>query len=347
MRSGHVLGVWMVAAVVACGVTPPLNVAAAAAGDSPSTRYVVAYLVSAAEDSTAEVPEEVFPDRRLPSHPWQWRIYDPASGRDTLLLALTSFPTRVRWDPAFRFVEYAVAGRIERAEWRLGARPQEQTRLPVASRLCDFWADSAGRWHVITQREVESHPRPGYVMSKSYATRWDQDESGTWRAAALDSGGDAFGGCFQSERLVVGTSRPPAVTIDATLDSMRIGHQPDSTLREVRVSDWDAWWWVWVPSVFDPAIGLEMKVEEADSGHAMEPLIWVDRRRGRRRTVYARGDSHDDALGQVAFAQRDVYLLVVAEYSGAYPAVVDMRTGRVMFRVSRPSACAVWVPAPQ
>ena len=71
---------------------------------TPSPRYVVSYLISVAGDSTAEVPEEAFPDRRLPPHPWQWRIFDPFSGRDTLFLALPSFPTRLRWDAGFRAV---------------------------------------------------------------------------------------------------------------------------------------------------------------------------------------------------------------------------------------------------
>ena len=37
-----------------------------------------------------------------------------------MFLALESFPTRVQWDPGFRFVQYVVAGRIEPAAWRLG-----------------------------------------------------------------------------------------------------------------------------------------------------------------------------------------------------------------------------------
>ena len=78
----------------------------------------------------------------------------------------------------------------------------------------------------------------------------------------------------------------------------------------------------------------------------MEPITWVDKRRGLRRTVCPRGGTHDDASGQVAFAQRRGFLLVAAEYSGSFPIVADMRTGRVVFRVSRPSARAVWVPAP-
>jgi hypothetical protein len=344
MRTGRVLGL-LVTGVAVC--------ASAARGQSPeatssgwrSPRYVVSYLVSASRDTSVEAPDEDLPDRKLSAHPWQWRVFDPASGRDTLLLALPFFPTRVRWDHDFRSVEYALDGRIERAEWRIGARPQVQVSLPLDSALCDFWMDGDGRWHVTTEREVETRLSPGSVRSITYATRWDQEGGGRWRAAAVDSGGDAFGGCFDSEHLV-GGPRLAMVTVKALLDSMRIECRPYSTISERDTADLESW--VWVPSVLDTSIGLEMGEWFGDTDHAKEPVVWVDRKyRRRRATVYARGDSHDDALGQLAFAQRGRYLLVAAEYSGAYPAVADMRTGRVVFRVSRPSARAVWVPTPR
>lgn len=319
-----------------------------APADSRSPRYVVAYLVSAADDSAAEVEEEAFPERRHSTHPWHWRVFDPASGRDTLFMALQSFPTRVRWDPAFRFVEYAVANRIERVPWRLGARPEEQARLPVDSCLCDFWSDSTGRWHVVTQLEVEEHPRPGYVFRRDIATRWDQDAGGTWRAAVEDSAGTHYGGCVERGRLAGRLGRPADVMLRDLLDSMRIEYHRDSTLRRLPGPDEEEPdVLVWVPSRFDPGIGLELTVGTGDSPHAMEPVVWLDRRTGRRKTLCPRGGTHDEAAGQVAFSERRGFLLITAEYSGAFPIVADMHTGRVIFRVSRPSARAVWVPAPK
>ena len=344
MRTGRVLGL-LVTGVAVC--------ASAARGQSPeatssgwrSPRYVVSYLVSASRDTSVEAPDEDLPDRKLPAHPWQWRMFDPAGGRDTLFLALPSFPTRVRWDPEFRSVEYALDGQIERVDWRVGARPRVQVSLPLDSPLWDFWMDGSGRWHVITEREVETRLSPGSVRSISYATRWDQEVGGKWRAATVDSGGDAFGGGFETEQLV-GGPRPSVVTVKALLDSMRIECRPYLTISERDTVDLESR--VWIPSVVDTSIGLEMGEWFGDTDHAKEPVVWVDRAHRRHRvTVYARGASHDDALGQVAFAQRGRFLLVASEYSGAYPAVADMRTGKVLFRVARPSARAVWVPAPR
>jgi len=221
-------------------------------------------------------------------------------------------------------------------------------RLPEDSCLCDFWCDSRGRWHVISQREVQLYPSPGYVSFRQFITRWDQQEGGKWQVAATDSALDPFGGCISSARLEGTAPRPAAVTTAVLLDSMRIGFHRDSTLRELQGhSVEDAERWVWVPSSLSPAIGLEMMVVQGDSQHAMEPVFWVDRGGEQRTTIHARGDSHDDTGGQLAFADRGGFLLVVAEDSGAYPAVTDMHTGRVVFRASRPSARAVWVPAPQ
>ncbi len=338
------VGAWATVAG-ALGMTPIALPREAAHATSPSAHYVVSYIVSAAADSAAVVEDEAFPDRRHPTHLWHWRVFDPASGRDTLFLALPSFPTRVRWDPAFRFVEYAVGGRIERAAWRLGTRPQEQIRLPVDTCLCDFWSDSGGRWHVLTQVEVEEHPAPGYVQPRQFATRWDQETGAAWRAAARDSAYDPFGGCLEWKTL--GT-RPARVRLRDLLDSMRIEYHRDSTLRRLPGPDEEEPdVLVWVPSRFDPGIGLELTVGTGDSDHAMEPVVWLDRRQGRRRTLCPRGGTHDEASGQVAFSERRGFLLITAEYSGAFPIVADMRTGRVVFRVSRPSARAVWVPAPQ
>jgi hypothetical protein len=254
----------------------------------------------------------------------------------------------VRWDPAFRFVEYVVGNRIQRTPWRLGARPEDQVRLPMDSCLCDFWSDRTGRWHVFTQRQVEEHPAPGYINHREFATRWDQEAPGTWRAAVQDSAGSHYGGCIEWTRLAEGTERPPDVMLRDLLDSMRIEFHRVSPLREIPAhDDEDSGVLVWVASSLDPAIGLEVITQTGDSDHAMEPVVWVDRRRGQRKTVCARGGTHDDAFGQVAFSERHGFLLVTAEYSGSYPIVADMRKGSVVFRVNRPSARAVWVPAPQ
>ena len=188
----------------------------AAAPDTAVPRHhsVVAYLVS--PTGHAEIEDEAFADRRRPKHPWQWRVFDPATGRDSLFMTLQCFPTRVRWDPDYRFVEYAVGDRIERAPWRIGARPLEQIRLPLDSALCDFWSDRAGGWHAVTQSSDEPAERgPIRIL-----TSWDRRQDGRWRVAAVDTAAEGYGSCLDAGGLG-GSERASAVKLQDMLDAMR------------------------------------------------------------------------------------------------------------------------------
>jgi hypothetical protein len=309
-----------------CGAT-------AGAAPPPFHHHVVSYLVSIGDSADNGVP--VFygvPFSRGPDHPWQWRIFDPVSKRDSFFMNLPSYPMRIRWNSSFTSVEFVAAGRIFRTPWRWGAKMRDMADLPPDSLVCDFWFDTSGRLHVLTQTDLEG------VGDGVVAKRWDRGNSGQWTVAAVDTGSEHYGGCFSSARLSEAT-RPQDVTVTALLDSMRIGNYGDSGIESSGL--------VWIASNLGPSIGLEMDTATGDTYHAAEPVIWVDSKRRLRKTVYAKGQSQDDAAGQLAFGYREVFLLVVAEYSGAYPAVVDMRSGEVLFKSDRQSSQAVWVPAPR
>lgn len=332
----------------AIAVATALSTVSSTATGDPSDA-VVFYLVSAGADSAAE-PSPFFPwDERLgakpPPHPWHWRVFDPRRGLDTLFLALDHFPTHAHWDSAFTVMEYVAGDHLERVPWRFGARPAA-TVTPRDSLLCDFRTDVEGRWQVVTQRDVVLSGEPGVPMVQKFVTRWDQRPDGAWLAAQVDSSiddGSDFG-CLESAALGRYGRRSPAIWMSALLDSMRIGNHRDSTLRGIAAGEeGNADRHVHVASHADPAVGLEMHAGFGDSDHAFGPVVWVDRRSGARKTVRA---SNQDASNQIAFAQRGGFVLVTEEYTGAFPVVADMRTGEVIFRVDRPSARAVWAPAP-
>lgn len=313
--------------------------------DTQPSHNVVSYLVSTGSEPDQWASLGMGPFSPTPAHPWQWRIFDPVSKRDSLFMDLPSYPMRVRWDSSFTSVEFIAGGRIVRAPWRWGAQMRGMADLPADSLLCDFWFDTEGRVHVLTQQESEESSPEGYQYTIGIATRWDRGNGGKWSAAVVDTGGDQYGSCFTSPRLESGASRPLTVSVTALLDSMRIGNYRDSTLQaEGGDRDWSL---VWIGSTVDPSIGLEMKAGFGDSYHAKEPIVWVNRAQNRRETVYPEGQSQNETSGQLAFGERDGFLLVVAEFSGGYPAVVDMRTGEVLFKSDRQSAQAVWVPAPR
>jgi hypothetical protein len=343
LAGDRTLHIWLFLAL-AC---PQLTLLARAANAaSVSRRAVVSYLVSGSQDSIPVVPEELMPSTRLAAHSWQWRAFDPASGHDGLIFDLPSFPTHIQWDPSYDSVQFVLSNQIMRAAWRAGAPVVPQALLPIDSALCTFWRDAASHaWHAVTQREVRTPAGEGRVEILQIATRWDLMAPGLWRVAVVDSGGDANGGCFASERVYEGTERTRTISLATMLDSMRIGHQRYSTLREVRGESYDRL--VYVPSAGDSSLGVEVRVGFGDSEHAMEPVVWVNRSRQTRKTVFGRRDSHDGSFGQIAFTERGGLLLIASEYSGAFPTVVDLRSGKILFSVRRASARAAWVPAPR
>ena len=317
-------------AFVALGVVRNFCSSDAALAVSAELRPVVSYLVSATRDPKAWMPDEPGNPFRVPPHPWNWRIFDPASGRDTLFLTLPSFPLLMRWDPQFAYVEFILGDRAERVPWALGGKMVETAVLPVDSAYCDFWADSMGQFHLLTCG-IES------VRS------WDRARSGRWHLAAVDSPATEF--CIPANPSRAG-QRPSIVTVTSLLDSMRIESHWNVRLQSPCAGVPQAHC-AWVPSGSDTTIGIEVWYDYGDSFHAMEPVFWVDRAHGRHKEVYGVGQSHDETAGQLAFAERRDFLLVVAEYSGAYPAVVDMRSGDVVFRTDEYSGRAVWVPPPR
>lgn len=308
-------------------------------------RYVVSYLVSAGPDSDAWAPSEEGPNAVMPPHPWEWRIYDPLSGSDRLFLKLRSFPVGIRWDSTFASAEFILGKRIARVRWKMGEPVQELADLPSDSSLCDFWMDASGGWHVVTQREVEKSLPDGRQYVANVGTRWDLPRSSArWHAAVVDSqAGGHYGECYVTPRLQDGSPPPKTIRVGSLVYGMSLDHLRVSVLSQ-KSYDEGGEEWVWVASSTDSTLGLEMGAGFGDSYHALEPVIWVDRRRSRRTEVYPSGRSDS---GQVAFEERKGLVLIVSEYDGGYPVVADMRSGQVLFRVDRASARAVWVPIPR
>ena len=310
---------------------------APAATEEAKRPTVVSYLV--AVDSSATVPDESdTSEERLAGSRWQWRIFDPASGRDTLVFDLPAFPTRIRWNFTFDSVEFLLSNRILFAPWRIGDRPRVMARLPGKDPVCDFWQGRSIRWHILTEREVNQSIGPDMVRILRIVTQWDQSTSGRWRIASVDTL-EGEGGCF-AEGLVSGSAEGH-VRVAALLDSMRIGYKRASVMAGSDGSA-DSDPLVRVSSEIDSLLGVEVRLGFGDSGHAMAPVTWVDRGRNTRHLVFA------DSLRapQVGLAERGGFMLIASEYSGSFPAVVDLRSGRVLLSVTRPSARAVWVAAP-
>jgi hypothetical protein len=322
-----------------CAFAPP------ASGASVPPRLILSYLLFAGSGVPQATPGDGIPSRKAVTEPWEWRLFDPATRRDTLFMTFDTFPAHMRWDPAFREVEFLLGDRVARAPWRSGAAMVEQVRLPSDSSVCDFWESRPGAWHALYQETFRTEAAEGYSYELHVATRWDHAKA-AWVAAAVDTGGDNEGGCFTSERLEQDAPRPPRIEVQAMLDSMRIGNYQDSALS-IPIEDphhsFDAW--VWVALREDRSMGLEMGAGTGDTYHAFAPVTWVDRVHSRRATVYAPGQAGMN--DQIAFGVRGDFVLIASEYEGGNPSIVDVRDGNIVMRVDGPSARAVWVPTPE
>ena len=332
-------------AVIALLLTMAWSAAVAHAGPE---KFVVSYLISAGPDSNAWTAMEGVPIAAPPPHRWEWRVYDPSTGTDRLFLALPAFPLGIRWDSTFTEVYFAMDGTIRRARWAFGEKSRVIARLPVDSTYCDFWLDRSGVWHVYAQKESLVTAN-GMATSRQTGTRWDLEPSGRWNAAAVDSeSGGHDGECEMTPRLEPSAPRVPAIRVDALLADMRLN--PDravpATHREFDAPP-EAEDWIWIRSSKDPLVGLEMGGGTGDTYHAFEPVVWVDRYRKLRKRVRTRGVAPSGDGAQIAFGERNGRVLIVSEFEGASPTVLDMDTGKILLQVTRPSARAVWVHAPR
>jgi hypothetical protein len=285
----------------------------------------------------------------IPPHAWEWRIFDPVSGSNRVFHRLHGFPIALRWDSSFAYVEFILGDKIARAPWSFTGEVEEMAQLPSDSSLCDFWRDSAGSWHVVTQREIKEALPDGRASATQIGVRWDLPAGASkWRVAEVDSAaGGHYGECHVTAKLERDAPRPRVVTAAALLEAMCLDPNKASVVSQDRHGSQNATDWVWVASESDTTLGFEMGAGEGDTYHAFEPMMWTDRKHNRRRTVYSLGRSKDQSLGQIAFMESQGMVLIVSEYEGGHPCVVDVRTGKVSLSVDRPSARAIWVPAPQ
>lgn len=83
-----------------------------------------------------------FPSQGSQSDRFEWRVFDPSRGTDTLFLALDRGFQGVRWDTSFDAVWFSAGDSLYRVEWRVGAKPGLITDLPPGTRYWWFDPDS-------------------------------------------------------------------------------------------------------------------------------------------------------------------------------------------------------------
>lgn len=301
---------------------------------------VVSYLTGATDS-----PEPWFPDPPLDATPYDWRIFDPATGRDFSYLRLPGSPSRIRWDRTFRFVEFKIGRRVYRAPWGPDAEASVVVELPVDSTICDFWRDDDdASWNFVSVRLLGDRlVRDGSVFEVGVAERWkSRDREGRWTRVQQDSCWEVSCSCAAGPAPVGDSDR--TFTIEALQDSMRIYHHPYRGVRAATENP-NADSIVTVPVSGIPGARLEFAQGFGDSDHAMLPMVFVNERQGIRRTIC--GDDTAWDFGQIGFQQEGRYLLVAGEFYGGDACVADLGTGEIVFCAPSQARWSVWTPWPR
>ena len=220
------------------------------AAGAPARARVVSYVTG-----LTELPA-FLGDVRDDSSSSAWRLYDPASGRDSLFLRIKGVPMPIHWDRDFHHVYFAASGAIWTAEWKLGSTPERLAPFPPAPGFCDFWQDSAtGALHAVTSQELD-------VRAPAVSRVWERPPGAIeWRLALTDSIDCRYGGCSCADPAMARFRKAPSVKIEDLLDSMRIENHPNSTIREVPTRDnEEGGWLVYVSSTFDRQISTDGRV---------------------------------------------------------------------------------------
>lgn len=306
---------------------------------------MISYFLNSSNDSTEWSLWGDGPWPLMPAHAWEWRIYDPSTGRDQLFRRLPSYPILVSWDSSYSAVELILRDRIVRTPWAFSAAVDEQAALPADTCLCDFWA-AGGTWHVVTQEDIPTHLPDGRAWTAQVGKRWDLDPSTKeWHVAVIDSqAGGHYGECYVTPTLREGALPAKSIPLGSLVSLMSLDPRRTRKLSEDTHGSNQAEEWIWMPSEVDSTLGLELAAGFGDSYHAFEPVEWVDRQHERRRTVYPIGTNSKVGSWQLGLGERNGKVLITSEYDGNNPRLVDLRTGKIVFQVKRGGAGAVWVP---
>lgn len=314
-------------AVTMLAVAMALSLLTSASGAAVERAWVIAYVAGVSDNNTC-----------LPKG-CEWRVYRPETDEDLLLTALADLPHAAVWDDSFERVEYRAGRRLYRMRWAPQARPEVLGVLPDTwnPAVVDAgpWMDrTSGAWRILLGegRGVDYRLR---VLELSGAGQWRTVAERGPSCAPLDEE------CWAPVRRA---EDPRVVNAAATLlDGMRIeahtGFDPNTASGE-NVEEGIS---IQVPSQTVPNRALQMRAALGDSWHAMAPLAWVDVESGRTNVIPSAGGACDEP--QLAFEERGPFLLVVGEFTGRCPVVVDMRSGAVR-RLFPGASLGVWVRAP-
>lgn len=298
----------------------------------------------------------------------EWRLYRPDINEEYVFQRLPKRPDQIIWQRGSRAAFYLSGRILYKVEWRLGSKAEQQVRLPelqTVDQLGDIWIDkNTGKWRISTiepldPREVLTVKERGqervYFVYKGQripatgrfykeypyvASVQEYNSDDNWRVIAARTTG-----CEMAD--------DPCLSVMDDL-VQKSGSVSDIELREsARIENYEAsLQWLrgdmgdgiaFLPSDSQAGGGLEVRVHTGDSPHAIAPLFFVNKTKAERLPIYQREEGCGE---QIAFAEKNGYLLVGSEYDLKCARAVDMRTGKTI-KVFPKESTSLWINFPE
>jgi hypothetical protein len=324
MRFAAILSIGLMSA---CSPNSPVRESTAL----PSRR-VIAYLANvSATGESCRVPDGC-----------EWRMVDPHSGHDELIMTLAGVPLNVWWDPAFTVVHYRLASKLYRAAWSVGANPEEVITVPavLARRpdiIVDLWKDAtSGKWR-IKSLDYEGTGND----ERAIASVWEYNaQTDDWVVLDRQPSECGCGDCPCAEIMNHWVRPAPRAALHELLDNMRVAsHLEGASARE----EWAEGRRAFNSTTF-PDTSYQLNLILGDSYHAMAPFV-LSRGGGKKpQTIYDKGGACGD---QLAFQKEEGFLLLTAEFTGGCARLVNLSSGHAVVNLPATTQSAVWANRPQ
>lgn len=321
----------------------------------------------ASSDKAQEAKSILYVKERSPGI--ELRLYDPATRKDQMFLALTGIPRHLYWRDSFRSAYYALGRSVYEVQWKFGSQPVELFSLPLignTNQLADVWVDkNTKRWRVLLNESFKPtdvivsqengrekvyliyHGERILVTGNFYKeyprlmSILERDSDGSWHIVARRTTAcEAFDDPCMSvmDDLI---HKQEVISLGQLFGSMLV-EENLSTMQWIEGSAHSGV--AYLPSKTVRNKGLKVIVMTGDTRHAIAPLIHVSKDNGQEKTIYDLPKQCDD-FQQIAFAESRGYLLIGTEYDGHCSRLVDMKTGEIVNEFPA-STFAVWVSPP-
>lgn len=278
------------------------------------------------------------------------RVFDPVTRRDEGVCTFQASASAFYWDPAGTMVRFIHAGRLQRIEWSLGARPWPFLDLP-RGQIYDWWFNPDSQyWQVASGGGVApALVRDGQRVWRCYHDLWQSSDDGLqWslaRSETTDCSGSHYPGWLMRDRASI--PRAPAIGLHSSFESMRVGAggiEPASAPAPDGEA-LSAYEWFSVSLAASGRYSLRLRgLFSSDSLRRFwtfyEPIYLVDRERRTQRMLET-GGQRNRMFFRLHAGVRGRHLLLVAGNALVFDLVTGARVGRLPV-----TTALAWVPAP-